>query len=48
MLEGGLNVVKIHEELAAAGFAGSYSPVKQHVNKLKKRKDIFVRIHAPT
>ena len=46
MLEEGLSAVRIHEELRAAGFAGSYSVVKQHVGELKKREDIFVRIHT--
>jgi hypothetical protein len=32
--------------LGAAGFAGSYSVVKQHAGELKKREDIFVRIHT--
>jgi transposase len=46
LLEEELSAVRIHEELAAAGFAGSYSVVKQHVGELKKREDIFVRIHT--
>ena len=37
LLEKDLSAVRIHEELIATGFAGSYSVVKQHVGELKKR-----------
>ncbi|HBE44563.1 MAG TPA: IS21 family transposase, partial [Deltaproteobacteria bacterium] len=46
LLEKDLSAVRIHEELMAAGFTGSYSAIKQHVGELKKREDIFVRIHT--
>ena len=46
MIEEGLSAVRIHEELEAIGFTSSYSVVKHHVSALKKREDIFVRIHT--
>ncbi len=47
MLEKGLSGVRIYEELIAEGFSGSYSAVKKYIRKIKKREDIFVRVHTP-
>lgn len=46
MLQEGLSGVRIHEELKLLGFLGSYSSVKKYIRKLKKKEDIFVRIHT--
>lgn len=46
MLEEGLSGVRIHEELVREGFSGSYSSVKKCIRKLKRKENIFVRIHT--
>lgn len=46
MLEEELSGVRIHEEISRAGFAGSYSTVKKYIRKLKRKEEIFVRIHT--
>ncbi len=46
-LESSLSGVRIHEELAREGFSGSYSAVKKYIRKLKKKEDIFLRLHSP-
>lgn len=46
LMEEGLTAVRIHEELAALGFAGKYSAVKKYVRKIKG-KEVFVRVHTP-
>lgn len=46
LLEQDLSGVRIHEELIRDGFIGSYSTVKRYVNKLKRKENIFVRIHT--
>lgn len=46
LMEEGLTAVRIHEELAASGFAGKYSAVKKYVRKIKG-KEIFIRVHTP-
>jgi len=45
-LEEGLSVVRIYEELKADGFRGSYSAVKKYIRKLKRKEDIFIRVHT--
>lgn len=39
--------VRIHEEISAHGFSSSYEIVKKYVSKLKRKENIFVRIHTP-
>lgn len=46
LLEIGLSGVRIHEELIAKGYSGSYQGVKKHINKLKRKEQIFIRIHT--
>lgn len=46
LIEKGLNSVRIHEELAALGIPGTYPTVKRHVANIKKRENIFIRIHT--
>jgi len=46
LLEKDLNGVRIHEELVKDGFRGSYPTVKRYINKLKRKDNIFVRIHT--
>jgi len=46
LLEKDLSGVRIHEELVKDGFAGSYPTVKRYINKLKRKDNIFVRIHT--
>jgi len=46
LLEQDLSGVRIHEELVRDGFIGSYSTVKRYVNKLKRKENIFIRIHT--
>jgi len=46
LLEKDLNGVRIHEELTRDGFRGSYPTVKRYINKLKRKDNIFVRIHT--
>ncbi len=46
LLEMGLNGKRIHEEIRARGFRGTYSAVKKYIRKLKARENIFVRIHT--
>lgn len=46
LLEKGLSGVRIHEELSACGFRGTYSAVKKYIRKLKRKEDIFVRVHT--
>jgi len=46
LLEKDLNGVRIHEELVKDGFRGSYPTVKRYINKLKRKENIFVRIHT--
>lgn len=46
MLGEDLSGVRIHEDLVSEGFKGSYSAVKKYVRKLKKKGDIFVRVHT--
>ena len=45
-LEKDLSGVRIHEQLQAEGFQGSYSSVKHYIRNLKRKEDIFVRIHT--
>jgi transposase len=47
MLEEGLSGVRVHEEISARGFSGSYEAVKKYISKLKRSEDIFVRVHTP-
>jgi transposase len=46
LIEKGLSAVRIHEELAALGIKGAYPTVKRYVGNIKKRENIFVRIHT--
>lgn len=46
MLLEGLSGVRIHEELVREGFTGAYPTVKKYIRKLKKKEDIFVRVHT--
>ena len=47
MLEEGLSGVRIHEELVREGFRGAYPTVKKYIRKLKRKEEIFVRVHTP-
>ncbi len=46
LLEKDLSAVRIHEELLLEGFKGSYSTVRRYVGKLKRKENIFIRIHT--
>ncbi len=46
LIEKGLNAVRIHEELTAQGVPGAYPTVKRYVGNIKKRENIFIRIHT--
>jgi len=46
LIEKGLSAVRIHEELAAQGIPGAYPTVKRYVGNIKKRENIFMRIHT--
>lgn len=46
LLEKELSAVRIHEELVRGGFKGSYTTVKKYVSKLKRKDNIFIRIHT--
>ena len=46
LLERDLSGVRIHEELTRDGFTGSYPSVKRYVNKIKRKDNIFIRIHT--
>ncbi|MDP8293117.1 MAG: IS21 family transposase [Candidatus Orphnella occulta] len=46
LIEKGLSAVRIHEKLAALGIPGAYPTVKRYVGNIKKRENIFVRIHT--
>lgn len=46
LLEKDLSGVRIHEELTRDGFVGSYPTVKRYINKLKRKDNIFIRIHT--
>lgn len=46
LIEKGLNAVRIHEELTALGVAAAYPTVKRYVGNIKKRVNIFIRIHT--
>ena len=46
LIEKGLTAVRIHEEMLLAGVKISYSAVKSYCSGLKKKHDIFVRIHT--
>jgi len=45
-LDRGLSGVRIHEELEASGFKGSYSTVRRYLQNMKKLTDIFIRINT--
>lgn len=45
-LEDGLTRVRIHEELRGQGVKVAYPTVKRFLSGIKKRKNIFVRIHT--
>ena len=40
-----LSAVKIHKQLVRGGFKGFYTTVKKYVSKLKRKDNIFVRMH---
>jgi len=46
LMEKDLSAVRIHEELARDGFGGSYSTVKKYMQEIKRKDNIFVRIHT--
>ena len=46
LLEKGLSGVRIHEELIAKGFKGSYETVKYHIRNIRRKEKIFVHIHT--
>lgn len=46
LIEQGLNGVRIHQELVATGITVAYPTVKRYVADIKKRENIFVRIHT--
>ncbi len=46
LIEKGLTAVRIHEELTAAGIKVGYSTVKRYVANIKKRDNVFIRIHT--
>lgn len=46
LIEQGLTCVRIQEKLLETGINAGYSTVKDYVRKIKKREDIFVRIHT--
>lgn len=46
LLEKDLSAVRIHEELLREEFKGSYSTVRRYIAKLKRKENIFVRIHT--
>lgn len=45
-LKKGLTGVRIHEELKSMGVEVGYSTVKEYIAKIKKRENIFVRVHT--
>ncbi len=46
LIEKGLTAVRIHEEMISEGVKISYSAVKDYCSGLKKKQDIFIRIHT--
>lgn len=46
LMEQGLNGVRIHEEMRAKGVDVGYTATKDFIADIKKREDIFVRIHT--
>ena len=46
-IEEGLTGVRMHEELQGIGVKAGYSTVKNYLADIKKRENIFVRIHTP-
>ncbi len=46
LMEMGLSGVRIHEELQGMGVKVGYSAVKDYIAGIKKREDIFIRIHT--
>jgi len=46
LIEKDLSAVRIHEEIARDGFRGSYSTVKKYIQEIKRKDNIFVRIHT--
>jgi len=46
MLEAELSGVRIHEELVREGFAGSYSTIKKFIKNIRRKENIFVRVHT--
>jgi transposase len=46
LLEKGLSGIRVHEEITLLGFEGTYSCVKKYIRKIKKKSNIFIRIHT--
>jgi len=46
LLEQDLSGVRIHEKIIEDGFIGSYPTVKRYVGKIKRKENIFIRIHT--
>ena len=47
LMEEGLSAVRIHQKLNEAGVSAAYPTVKRYVGNIKKRDNIFIRIHTP-
>ena len=45
-MEEELTGVRIHEELQGMGVKVGYSTVKDYISKIRKRENVFVRIHT--
>jgi transposase len=46
LMEEGLSGVRIHQELRSAGVSVGYTAVKDYIREIRKRDNIFVRIHT--
>lgn len=46
LMEQGLSAVRIYEELTLEGSSAAYPTVKRYVGRIKKRENIFMRIHT--
>jgi len=45
-MEEELTGVRIHEELQGIGVKVGYSTVKEYVSRIKKRENVFIRVHT--
>jgi len=46
LLEQGLSALRIHEEITSLGCAAKYPTVRGYVGEIKKKQNIFIRIHT--